>query len=386
MIELKQLAKQIENKLNTQGNGGLEFKIFTDTGKYVKSRKKRNVITTVVNGLYSGVSSDITNTETGFTVATLTNKLEIVIPCKDNEEDVFQIITAPDGTQKKKFIEYGNDTFISNVRELIDNACAQTIFTTMTDKAGKTYDTSVAFSIAISGNRTQLPELGDCFTFVIYAYYNIVEGGENSRRWQVYLGKDRIPYSSLTLRRVPTQESNVFYGDLESKNTTTGHTLGVSLECPAIVGEFCNEIKKFILNGSDNGAHILTLICGDRSRSIPVVFGQVDSTASGILNVGLTISFAEAVELLGVVSFPLSYATYSVNTEAAYGDFTNNKDLPYIYIRRNINDVANTEKWEIHTGTFADVFRTYRITSIKKNDILICPDTLKHGANWLSEM
>lgn len=194
---------------------------------------------------------------------------------------------------------------------MIDNACAQTIFTTMTDKAGKIYDTSVAFSIAVSGNRTQLPELGDCFTFVIYAYYNIVEGGENSRRWQVYLGKDRIPYSSLTLRRVPTQESNVFYGDLESKNTTTGHTLGVSLECPAIVGEFCNEIKKFILNGSDNGAHILTLICGDKSRTIPVVFGQVDSTASGILNVGLTISFAEAVELLGVVSFPQTYAIYS---------------------------------------------------------------------------
>ena len=312
MLSVEILKKDLENRLN-DNNVGICFKLFSDTGKYKKAIRKVNQIEDYVNGIVNVTSSDISKTNDGFIVATMTLRTEFVVRCKDEEEDIYY------KTQQLKddeFVEVenkeaGNETFLKNVRGFLDSFTENNSYYVLSDEMKTTYDISVAHSVAVPGIRQQVPGVGDAMTYVLYSYYNIIQGGENSQKYKFILDGVQIPYTRATLRRVPTVEADVYMNSNGTAKTTISNTvLGYSLACPTFVGEFSNSVKNYILNGENNVAHFLEVVMNDISKIYLVVFGETSLTAQGILNVGQELSFAEAPEDYDLITFPKDFKVY----------------------------------------------------------------------------
>ena len=318
MIEVKALVDNLQNILN--GNSiGVTFRLFTDTGKYRRAQRTANTVTDYINGIVSVTASDISSTNDGMEYGTTTLRTELLVRCRDTEEDVYEDVESEDGEEESELIEEGNDNYIAAIRAFLDGVFAKQTYTTMTDEAGINFNVSVGYSLAMSGVRNQNPRTGDSYTFVFYAYYNLIQSGENSRLYIAYLDGEQLPYSAMTLRRVPVQEQNVFSGsgDSASRAVNSGTTFGLSLECPAFQTTVNTAVKNYILNGENNTAHFLTVDLNGVLKTFLVTFGEADSSAINILNASLTLTFVETVNIYGVISFPASYYVYSYTGTAS---------------------------------------------------------------------
>lgn len=324
MIELKKLAKRLESQLNDGLTGDISYKLFTDTGTFKKAYRERNSVITYINGIYSNVSSDISNVydgANGFLVGSMTNEVVLVIPCKDDDEDVYAVIHSPNEPQPEpKLVEIGNNTFISQIRKRLDDIAAKTLYFTETDSENKSYDVSVAFQLADTGIREQLPELGDCFTFSMQAFYNIIESGDNSRKWKIYLDDIILPYSSMSLQRQTTNETTVYANKGRSTSTLiVADTFSCGIEIPSLLMEFNSIVKDFLLNGSNGYAHVAKIVAGDTTVYKLVVLSEDTATASGVLNVGLKLQLNETKEAYGLIAFsPSNYIIYRCKIAASF--------------------------------------------------------------------
>lgn len=324
MIELKKLAERLEEQLNDGLTGDILYKLFTDTGTFKKAYRERNSVITYINGIYSNVSSDISNVydgANGFLVGSMTNEVVLVIPCKDDDESVYSVTHRPDGTTTEpELIEIGNNDFIAQIRKRLDDIAAQTLYFTETDSENKSYDVSVAFQLADTGIREQLPELGDCFTFSMQAFYNIIENGDNSRKWKIYIDDMVLPYSSMSIQRQTTNETTVYASKGRSTSTLTiADTFACGIEIPSLLIGFNQVIKDFLINGSQGRAHVAKIIAGDITTYKLVVLSDSTATASGVLNVGLKLQINETNEEYGIISFsPDYYDIYRCKTAVDY--------------------------------------------------------------------
>ena len=324
MIELKKLAKRLETQLNDGLTGNISYKIFTDTGTFKKAYRERNSVITYINGIYSNVSSDISNVydgANGFLVGSMTNEVVLVIPCKDDDEDIYAVIHSPNEPQpEQKIVEIGNNTFISQIRKRLDDIAAKTLYFVETDSENKSYDVSVAFQLADTGIREQLPELGDCFTFSMQAFYNIIESGDNSRKWKIYLDDMPLPYSSMSLKRQTTNGTTVYANKGRSTSTLiVADTFLCGIEIPSLLMGFNSIVKDFLLNGSNGYAHVAKIVAGDTTVYKLVVLSEDTATASGVLNVGLKLQLNETKEAYGLIAFsPSNYIIYRCKIAASF--------------------------------------------------------------------
>lgn len=337
MIELKKLAERLEEQLNDGLTGDISYKLFTDTGTFKKAYRERNSVITYINGIYSNVSSDISNVydgANGFLVGSMTNEVVLVIPCKDDDESVYSVIHRPDGTTEQELIEIGNNDFIAQIRKRLDDIAAKTLYFTETDSENKSYDVSVAFQLADTGIREQLPELGDCFTFSMQAFYNIIESGDNSRKWKIYLDDIILPYSSMSLQRQTTNETTVYANKGRSTSTLiVADTFSCGIEIPSLLMGFNSIVKDFLLNGSNGYAHVAKFVAGDTTVYKLVVLSEDTATASGVLNVGLKLQLNETKEAYGLIAFsPSHYIIYRCKIAASfYENITFDSDFAVDY-------------------------------------------------------
>lgn len=319
MIELKTLAERFEDLLNDGLTGNIEYKLFVDTGKLKKAYRQRNTVKTVVNGIYTSVSSDISNvyesadkSAAGLVIATMTNEITLVVPCQDEEEDTYSVMHNPDGTTKQALIEVGNYNFIQTIRARLDDIAAR-VDNFTEDK----YDVSSSFTIADTGIREQLPELGDCITFSVQAFYNIVENGDNSREWTIKLDGQILPYSNITFDRQTTSETTVYANrGLSTSSIVVADTFSVGIEIPSVLIGFNDTIKDFVINGSKNDAHVAEITYGKDTKGNAntafklVLLSNGSDTASGVLNVGQKIQLNETKEEYGIISFSNKYKIF----------------------------------------------------------------------------
>lgn len=338
MIELKKLAERLEAQLNDGLTGDISYKLFTDTGTFKKAYRERNSVITYINGIYSNVSSDISNVydgANGFLVGSMTNEVVLVIPCKDDDEDVYAVIHSPNEPQPEpKLVEIGNNTFIAQIRKRLDDIAAKTLYFIETDSENKSYDVSVAFQLADTGIREQLPELGDCFTFSMQAFYNIIESGDNSRKWKIYLDDIILPYSSMSLQRQTTNETTVYANKGRSTSTLiVADTFSCGIEIPSLLMGFNSIVKDFLLNGSNGYAHVAKFVAGDTTVYKLVVLSEDTATASGVLNVGLKLQLNETKEAYGLIAFsPSHYIIYRCKIAASfYENITFDSDFAVDY-------------------------------------------------------
>ena len=325
MIELKKLAERLEEQLNDGLTGDISYKLFTDTGTFKKGIRYYNSVVTYINGIYSNVSSDISNVYdglNGFLVGSMTNEAVFVVPCKDDDYNVYSVIHHTEGTAESELMEIGNTDFIALIRKRLDDIAAKTLYFTETDSENKSYDVSVSFQLADTGIREQLPELGDCFTFSMQCFYNIIENGDNSRKWKIYLDDIILPYSSMSLQRQTTNETTVYANKGRSTSTLiVADTFSCGIEIPSLLMDFNSIVKDFLLNGSNGYAHVAKIVAGDTTVYKLVVLSEDTATASGVLNVGLKLQLNETKEAYGLIAFsPSNYIIYRCKTSASFSE------------------------------------------------------------------
>ena len=364
MIEVKALVDNLQNILN--GNSiGVTFRLFTDTGKYRRAQRTENTVTDYINGIVSVTASDISSTNDGMEYGTTTLRTELLVRCRDTEEDVYEDVESEDGEAESELIEEGNDNYIAAIRAFLDGVFAKQTYTTMTDEAGINFNVSVGYSLAMSGVRNQNPRTGDSYTFVFYAYYNIIQSGENSRLYIAYFDGEQLPYSAMTLRRVPVQEQNVFSGsgDSASRAVNSGTTFGLSLECPAFQTTVNTVVKNYILNGENNTAHFLTVDLNGVLKTFLVTFGEVDSSAINILNASLTLTFVETVNAYGIISFPETYYVY---------EYTGTTNGTIIVTTSVAATVYNVRANKFYTTRFMSGSEYAEAIQVVQGDIIVC--------------
>ena len=125
MITLKQLTDELSSALNAQGNPGVTFVLHNDTGDYTKAVRDYNDVTDVINGIVTLTSSEVENTNDGLTIASLTTRTELLVPCRDTEEVIEVNVLNSDGTYGTEVARTGHVKFLASVRDWIDEFCAK---------------------------------------------------------------------------------------------------------------------------------------------------------------------------------------------------------------------------------------------------------------------
>ena len=282
MLTLNQLVENIQTRLNNAST--LEFKLYTHMGKYQKAKQRKRVI----NGIATVTASDTTATQEGYDLATMSVKIDFLIKCKDTEDEVHDY----DGD----LVDQGNTFYISQVADVLNSVASQQVVETMADADGTQYAYSLSMSLVNTGTLEYSPQIGKRISFTLYAEFNIVQNGLNSRNKQYTLDGLVIPYTASTAGRTPVCEGDVYSGEQVAKTTVTASTLFLSLSVPAFIGALYNHVEDWIYNGALK-THILTVTnksaTPNRYFNYFVFFGETSEAAEGILNVGGKIAFTE---------------------------------------------------------------------------------------------
>lgn len=317
MISLKEITQDIENGLNAVTSGQPEeydtlyFKLFSDTGRFRRAKKKVNAVTDPVNGVVSLVSSQTTPNADGSLIAMLTCRVELVARLKDEEEDVMQEVE----NSGEQLVEEGNATYVQHIRNAISSFTQSQGFKNVEDSDGQTYTVSVSYNFAETGTRAQRDRTGDSMTFVFYAYYNVIQNGQNSRSYVFRLDGQIIPYQQCTVSRTNISDADVYSGDASAKVTSSGSVFSVTLAVPVFKSVLNLAIvNEFILGGvsvdaKPNVAHILEVFYGagvenkPLKKSFIVTISEASNTMQGVLNVGGQITLSEIVDDFEIVTF-----------------------------------------------------------------------------------
>lgn len=296
MIPLNAIKDDLQSRLNKAGT--LQFILHTHTGKFVRAVKASvNEIDRKINGLVTLTSSDVETVQTGIDVASMTLKIDFVIRCKDDEDDVYDITV---NGEQGDLLESGNVSYVNQVYNALNDFASKQYTGLLQAEGNGNYAIACSFDLVNDGVRDKRPTIGDSYTFTVFAYYNIVENGENSKDIEYFLDGYVIPYTSAKIGRQPIAESDVYSGENVAKATSTATLMYCSLTAPSFYGMFANYVRDFVL-GNSNDVHILTYRCAtpspmgyeDYFRSFFVVFGDSSLSAEGVANVGSVVSFSE---------------------------------------------------------------------------------------------
>lgn len=281
MIELKEIAREIETALNNNGYG-LNFAIFTDAAEYKNAFKSRTEKKLFTNGLIRVGVSSIVPTQ-GLTVATQDCTIEFGV----------QLFNAAD-----------DEKTISDHRAVLDAYFQNYRVDPMYEKDAdgnivKTYAVSSLYSFANTGTVEIRPNLGTSLTFSVNASFAYIENGLNSLNCTFELDGIKIPYSSARITKTPTPQSDAFSdskGRAESVNVSFVRSF--DFQMPAQSSPEKNGIGEIIIGqllGDDlNAAHKLVVTLGDRvPETFDVIFAETNMSFEGINNAGHTLALIE---------------------------------------------------------------------------------------------
>jgi len=275
MIALQTLAQTIENALNASQaaeKAGIRYVIYSDAGKYKKALETRTQKQRMVG-------SSVVPTQS-ITVATQQASLEICVPLSRPAQD---------------------DETIALHRSILDNYFSAVKVQLIPDN-GKAYSVSSTYSLADSGTIEQRPKVGSSYTFTVNIEYSFIEGGLSSYDCVFTLDGAQIPYTTATITRRPTAESNPYSNSSgQARNVNTATALSFDFQVPAqtAVNGLSEVILAQILAGDMNATHELTVALGANSHTYNVIFGQTDIVVTGVDNAGHNISFIEAAPSIG---------------------------------------------------------------------------------------
>jgi hypothetical protein len=339
MIELKKIVNQLEDKLNNNIYG-VNFAIATDTAKFKRSLRKANIIEERINGLLRVMSSDTTNLSDGKLFATLSCNLKVIFKLEGDEED--KIIYNEKGEETGVIPGYKSK--IETIRNALSNVFQSNEQETMTEtvvengeRVNKEYLVIKLYQFPESGERLQVQELGDSYSFNIYISYMFVEGGISSYDTVYTLDGIVIPFQTFTTYRTPTMDGNVYADTINgaTKNLISQTTFSVAFKLPALKNNITKNMFRFIFGGKINQAHLLNIKYPSFDGSAEeynylVVYGENSLMGDTILNMGQNITLMEATDDYELLNFPEKYYIYQYNGESPLNSLKF-KEYAYFY-------------------------------------------------------
>lgn len=281
MIELSTLTESVQELLNSKlptssGNEKYEFRIFADTGDFVKAARNGNTVTNYINGIMEIVQSSMAPQQ-GLIIATQTARLQVIVGLEDAET------LAVDKT-------------VEVCRNVLSRAFESPMSEVLTDESGTSFNVAVYGMPPTTGERMQSQILGDCFSFTVYIYYSFIENGLNSLNCTFQLDGITLAYSSVNIARVPTLEADIYSDESgNSKNRLLASSLQFTFSLPATANQLSAAYMTYLLTGV-NPVMTLTVNLKGTTQSYSVIFGQTELASSGIQNAGMTVTLVEAVD------------------------------------------------------------------------------------------
>lgn len=298
MINISDLANKLNTDLNAYsfafGRGKYLFRIILDTANYKKPRRIANEVVFYIHGILNQVNSVIENTSTDDQNGTLGTRLDIAVPIVNKED------------------ENGNLELSNSVREILDAYFSKSTSGIMQDKNGTNYTFGMEYSFAASGERRQIPLIGDSFTYTVYINYYFSEQGINSKSYQISIDGTQIPFTKFGIRRDSTMEGNVPSGTADggAQNIISATVLSINFDMPALRGSVYDLIFDYILNGADNVGHLVAITSGETTKNFVMTFAESSLNLDTVLTGAISVSLAEVMTANGVYTYSAAAKTY----------------------------------------------------------------------------
>ena len=298
MIQFSELSNKLKERLFTLGNEyDLNFHIVNDTGEYKEPERYNNTVIDYVNGVIKLTSSDLSKLSDGTVVSTQTAKLDI-------------IIRLPDISADEEFNGHQYETVedkINKVRSVLNKLTQESSYEKMTDADSIEYSVSTIYQSATTGERNIVAHVGDSFTFTLFAYYMIIQGGLNSSNIVFNIDGYVLPYQTMTINRSITYDSNVYSNTTDGaiENVPIQSNWSVSFELPALKSGFFENIVRFIFgNDKLNTVHCLNIDLDGSNKAYLVTLAETNLNGESYKNAGLKLVFFEAVNNYYLISLP----------------------------------------------------------------------------------
>lgn len=335
MINVKELAKTLQNKLNSEL--GFNFYITTDTADLKLPKREDNEIIEYINGVLAPISSELTNlvasNDKTLLYATQTCNLRLIVPIQNEEFDTFVLsdgtVTETPPEDSNLIVNYiqGYRTKLDNVRSVLTDIFQGVSVEDMEDEDGEIYSVTTVYSLQEGRERAQVPMIGDSYSFYITIYYSFIQNGISTKNMTFTLDGVRIPYQNVTVFRTPSMDGNIYANTVDGsvKSISSQVSFSVSFELPAFKEERTTEnVIDYIINGEMNQAHILTFAINGKSKDYLVTFGENRLMGETIKNVGQNITLVECPDEYDLISFNNNYYIYEATEDEYYYEVSDN--------------------------------------------------------------
>lgn len=331
MVELKDIAKKIEDILNTNALGKI-FRIFSDSGELAKRNRHENEYR---NGLVEEISKTTSNLS-GLEFVNMSVNLTLYA----NEE-----IRGKDSD--------GNSLELIELRQILGDFLDSYNFKTFAEEFGETtYSTTYVIGATTTLPKGSLGYINDCVPLVTNIGLTFFENGVNSNEWQIIIDGEEVGYTSAVISRTKTAENQPLEESKSTKTVIQTNGFGLDLVVPQISNNLGNAIENEILTGQEY-AHILYIKGKNTEQNYICVFGNLQASLIKNANVGFNVPLVEGVPEL------LEYEEYKwLNLEV------NITDLSYNTVTILNNDNENLHIiWGDENATysnFVEIQHTYR--------------------------
>ena len=350
MLEIKELTRHIESKLNTALTslnepllGNIQFKLFTDTGVLQEDLKEQltNEYTEYINGIADDGMSEKYVLSNGIEFVSLPLRLEVIVRLEDDEFSGGEIDVDIKGNEPQTLSQafIGNQEKLTAIRKVLDTAFSgrENNLISIEDAEGVPYVCTILAQIANGENRVETPILGYSYSFFVNFYFNIIANGLNSQEGKFYLDGKEIPYTSATFTHIKNADQNLFSDNKgEIVGVPTFKQTTFTFDIPALKDNdtTINFLDEVLRNEDLNKVHVLkTRLKYDslEETSLPnylVIITEVSGTLSGLQNVGLKVTFTLAPKLYSLIS-TYGWLVYQATADTYYSPSDKNFGVAY---------------------------------------------------------
>ena len=285
MIDINVIAQRLTTKLNENTKSGLAFVIMADGGNFIPDTRKPNTneILRYINGEANIIDSTITPVN-GIVVITQTVGVSVLVRIDQT---------------------LGFDESVKEVRNAIS------AYTSKPDVFGYEVPGQGTFTVSMYGTQPEVgtrevrPQYGDSVDYGFTCYFTIIQNGVNSSDQKIYFENEPIPFTTMTISRVPIEDGSAFSDSNGSaKSWISSTALQISLVVPALSDNALTQaFSDYLLNGTyavyDVDVQLTTLTTDGvtDSNQKRMRFGVGNMSMETINNVGMTINLIEALEV-----------------------------------------------------------------------------------------
>lgn len=301
MIQINTLCDRINIELNEKlgVNSDFVFEFYPDSGNYTPPtyEANSNKVKKRVLGIVEVDSSSIVPTSNGLRIATQTLLINFAIK-----------------VQKDLGVEDSVREPIKVVSDYMSTAKTFTLSETLSDNTERTieYYVSMYGTQPAPGERVQHPQLGDSMTYSFYINFSFVENGINSLTEKLYFVyttefdnevEEEIPFTEMSFVRSPLSDGAPFSDTGgASKTWHNGTVVEINLAVPAVSNNFVRAAYNYIIKNESPLIKIryenTSIATNNLSAEYYMLFGNCNTTARGIENVGLSITLSEALKVV----------------------------------------------------------------------------------------